>query len=208
MVAVLLAAGLTLQVYNNTALAGLPSTTTTSGFPISLRPHAYNNSAEATGTVTFPSYGDFVFQCNFSSSVVVGFVWFSDHEVCVHGAYTNDVHDRSSMDGSPAYPLLVTEAMDNMKMPIRIHIWTGANSAAAAAVDVQWQQVSGPTPTSTPPSHSSAAPRAAFQSIPTSALEPEVSLLEARRRSFQRNLLYVRCVDCCALCTVHWLTQG
>lgn len=50
------ALGMTLHVYNNTALAGLPiSTNTSAALPLTI--HSGKSSAEGTGMLTFPSYG-------------------------------------------------------------------------------------------------------------------------------------------------------
>ena len=50
------ALGMTLHMYNNTALAGVPiSTNTSAALPLVLA--TGNTSAEGTGMLTFPSYG-------------------------------------------------------------------------------------------------------------------------------------------------------
>ena len=123
----------------------------------------------------------FVFECNFSDAVTVAFVWVDDHEVCVHGAYTNDQHDRSSMDGSAAYPILITPSMNNKQMVLRVHFWTTTSGAGddtnlPATVDILWQQ-QGPDRNST------------FESLPLSALTPTLPRDELRRLALHKSLV-------------------
>ena len=126
-------------------------------------------------------FARFVFECNFSDAVTVAFVWVDDHEVCVHGAYTNDQHDRSSMDGSPAYPILISPSMNNKQMVLRVHFWTTESSAKddnklPATVDILWQQ-QGPDRNST------------FESLPLSALSSTLPRDEQRRRHLHKSLV-------------------
>ena len=118
------AGGLQLDAYNNTALSGAPSSTTIVASLGSLALPPALLSAEIRGQLTFPHDGRFGFECAFTGRVAVAFVWLDDHEVCVSGAYHNDVADRSSMDGSPAYPMVVdAAARANRVMNVRVQIW-------------------------------------------------------------------------------------
>ena len=172
-------AGLTLATFDNTALAGEPvETTVVPSLSLHLaKPLPF--SAELTGQVEFPGPGRYNIECNFSTSVAIGFVWLDDHEVCVRGAYSNSVTDRSSMDGSPAYPLIISEQMANLKQVVKVQIWTtDATLADPAELDVFWRSCGSGNCTA-----------GQLQPIAGSALSPGLPALEQKRRAFQRPLL-------------------
>jgi hypothetical protein len=81
--------GLTLNVYDNTALAGVPvSTSVVDGASLSLPGSKYDGawSAELVGSITFPSGsgGTYEFDCSFANTTMA-FVWVDGHLVCQDG---------------------------------------------------------------------------------------------------------------------------
>eukprot|EP01052_Picozoa_sp_SAG31_P052602 SAG31_NODE_13059_length_896_cov_0.797992_2_plen_174_part_01 len=87
--------GLTLRVFNNTALAGAPVSTTvlpSADFSLPASSHRGAWSAELVGTLLFPPApgGLYNFSCEFVGSTL-GFVWIDGHRVCSDGnAYGKD----------------------------------------------------------------------------------------------------------------------
>eukprot|EP00966_Prymnesium_polylepis_P188131 4360210-Prymnesium_polylepis.1 len=173
--------GLLLDVFSNTALSGVPASTsvTPSLAPLRISGVAAGPfSAEVTGVLTFPQYGRYNFECAFTG-VAAAFVWVSDHQVCVSGAYDNVRSDRSSMDGSPAYPLISSAEMRNANMTLRIQLWSNASASSdPTSVHVRWRVCSG--------GDCSAVP---LQEIPQTALTPRTPPLEQRRAQLQRSLV-------------------
>ena len=142
-------------------------------------------SAEIRGQLTYPHDGRFGFECSFSGGVAVAFVWLDDHEVCVAGAYANGRLDRSSMDGSPSYPMIVDQsARANRVMNVRVQMW-GNGSAAAMGLDVRWRDCGTATGTAWGGNCSGTAPAP----IPAASLSTTLAPLEQRRRALQRPML-------------------
>ena len=121
-----------------------------------------------TQELEFPHDGRFAFECSFGQGTV-GFVWIDDHQVCDAGAYMNSKYDRSSMDGSPEYPLVVSQyENNNTRAHVRAHIWTN-QTGNSLSLDVKWRICSGTW------YGNCTAPES---SIPSAALSPTIPLLE------------------------------
>lgn len=176
-------AGLTLRTFNNTALAGEPSAI---AIIPSLAIHISQDepfSAEAYGQLTFPAAGRYNIECNISEGATIAFVWLDDHEVCVHGAYDNPETDRSSMDGSPAYPLVISDQMANQKQVVRVQLWSPNSTVATPAdISVFWRPCSCS-------SHRNCTCPGELAPIPGSSLTAGLPALEQRRRAFQQPIV-------------------
>ncbi len=175
--------GLAQRVFNNTALSGQPSATS---IVPSLSLHLSQEepfSAEVTGVLTFPATGRYNIECNISAGATIAFVWLDDHEVCVSGAYDNGITDRSSMDGSPAYPLIITDQMANSKQVVRIQLWSPNSTVSTPAeITVLWR-------TCSCSSHRNCSCPGELTEIPGSALTPDLPALEQQRRAFQKPIV-------------------
>jgi len=149
--------GLNVSLFENSGLAGPPSTsfiehdTSRLTFP----PHAL--SAIVSGTLTFPSLGTYQFECDFRA-LNVAFVWIDGHLLCQDGAYNTSA-------GSTDNPLPVRRVKS---FAFRIHVYKDAGSLATVAV--RWGKQSEPD----------------FQPVPTSALSAHLSLAEQERDAIQR----------------------
>ena len=193
--------GITLASYDNSVLHGTPRSAAIVPTLAPLRVDMSTRSAEALGMLTYPSAGAWAFECTFGGSIRAAFVWLDDHQVCVFGAYDNQAQDRSSIDGSPGYPLIAKSA--NTSSVLRIQFWGGSSTAASASsssnssagdedmtVAVQWRQCAPAAALASSPSSSyfncSGAP---LTNIPAEALTPSLPPNEIRRRALQRQML-------------------
>ena len=133
--------------------------------------------------MSFPAVGRYNIECNISAGATIAFVWLDDHQVCVQGAYDNPETDRSSMDGSPAYPLIISEPMANKKQVIRVQMWSpNSTLSMPAVINVFWRPCSCS-------SHRNCTCPGELAEIPGSALTAELPPLEHHRRGFQQPIV-------------------
>jgi hypothetical protein len=184
------APGLSLAVYNNTALASEPieqRTVPGFSFEVPLRA-AQAMSAELTGTMTVQAGAKYSFNCSFGAAHF-GALHVDDHLVCQHGANVDVIltpgqkggkgcggggghHTCSGIDN----PLPI---MSRKELPVRLQVLHNpalrgpASSSSLLVVDVNVSSV--PV--------ISAEPQAGFE------LAPELPSLERQRRTMQRGLL-------------------
>lgn len=115
--------GLTYHLYENAALAGIPSVTgTTETAELSLAPTRQQDgtndvcylSGELVGTATIDTDGLYTFECHFSATST-GWVWIDGHQVCGDGhAYV----PRDEIDN----PLPIRTTHRKQDYPFRVHI--------------------------------------------------------------------------------------
>ena len=79
------------------------------------------------------------------------------------------------MDGSPAYPLIVSDQMNNLKQTVRIQTWS--KPAAGASLTMLWRQCGATQGENC---------TGELRNIPGSALTTDLPPLEVRRRAFQQ----------------------
>ena len=109
--------GLTLSVFNNSALVGPPATTAVLPNGNITFAKAGPYSAQLLGTFAAAVGESYAFQCSFGPAVEIAFVYVDDHLVCSHGTYGAGVDS----------PL---PAMSKKELVVRAELF----GAAAAAV--------------------------------------------------------------------------
>jgi len=174
--AMLTTAGLRADFFDNSALHGPPSRTSSVhslDFQVPVR-----GSVELTGTLAYDEATYYAFDCTFGGGQLV-FVWVADHLVC----HTNPPfgNTESSTDGSPEYPL---PAKKGERAPVVVHVYSYAEagpvtSAGTANVTVRWAKLAAPM-------HAGATP--AYSPVPAGNLSPESSANELKRRALQSGL--------------------
>ena len=151
--------GLTLSTFDNTALAGTPTTTVVPGFSFDLT--APYGAAELTGTLTARPGDNYIFACDFGGAAF-GALHVDDHLVCQFGANAGSC----GPDGQPS-PCNGTDnplpTMARTALPVRLTVWTNG-TAARVRVD------------------------ASAKSGVALALGAELPPLEVRRRAMQAPL--------------------
>ena len=204
------ALGLKLEFFNNTALSGTsivspPGLSTT--FPLIFTPphNAIPFSARASGTLSLDALrtaslsrseqlnasssvaAAYAVECTFNGPLANAFVWIDDHLVCSFGGWRNNATDRSSIDGSPAYPLPLLPTTRNAST-VRIDVVSNGTTRSATplppcTVNLQWRPCG-----ATIDAGCWAAPPP-LQALPSGSLSPHIPPLEQRRLGFQRGLL-------------------
>eukprot|EP00051_Salpingoeca_urceolata_P014957 m.191191 g.191191 ORF g.191191 m.191191 type:complete len:939 (+) comp18245_c0_seq1:119-2935(+) len=105
--------GLTLRVYNNTALADDPMSASVVSEPSLSLDASRPWSAYVSGTITFPAPGVYKFDCSFVQTTMA-FVWVDGHTVCQDG----NVYDNPA--GSTDNPLPINRTLT---LPFRAHVY-------------------------------------------------------------------------------------
>jgi len=121
--------GLTLRVYDNTALAGEPIATSVVGGASIERAADTPFSAELSGTVTFPAPGVYNFSCAFEQSTL-GWVWIDGHQVC------GDGHAYTLVEGTYDNPLPITTTQRaGLTLPFRAHLYNDGAPTRTCAIE-------------------------------------------------------------------------
>ena len=179
MLSVLIATLSTLRVdtYPNVALHGKPTTTSIASLDnVTLSAFA-GSSAEISGRVHIAADSLFAFNCTFEGSQLV-FVWLDDHLICnTDPPFT---HAPKGNDGCPQNPLQLRKG-DTPH--VLVHVYsanlTSPASRDIAKIRVRWAMLAAPLAADATPT---------FGLIPSTALSPDSSALEMRRRTLQRGL--------------------
>ena len=120
--------GLMLRMYNNTALAGAPETTSVMGGASIEATASGAFSAELSGVITFPGPGIYNFSCEFVQSTL-GWVWVDGHQVC------GDGHAYTLVKGTFDNPLPITQQQRaGLTLPFRAHLYNDAKPTETCKV--------------------------------------------------------------------------
>ncbi len=175
------ASAVTINVFNNTALAGVPvSNDTAPSLELSIERLGSAFSIELVSQLAFPTAPAFyAFSCAgaFDASVVLGFVWVDDHLVCSTGAYQPA---NGSFDGSVFNPIYRRPGVVRAAV-VRAHLLVGpaAEPASRLLFSLPWCEMSAP------------GGACAFAPIPGAQLGPPgLPPAEAQRVALQRGLAH------------------
>lgn len=186
--------GVTLSIFNNTALAGAPSTTKTlDTFSVTIPSSGAPFSAEAVAALSLPGEegGLFTFSCEFTG-VTTAFFWVDDHLVCQSGAYEwgkdgNDtdatlhglskrsglvVRLRLMYNGSTPQPEALARATGAQRTAPRGSDGGAQGGGASVSAGVTWR----------------VWPSAGYVPLPTTLLTTALPAVEVQRASLQDSL--------------------
>ena len=134
------ASGLTMTTFENSAMAGTPSTNlTVPSLDLTVPFSKTVGSAEVVGTLTFSKATMYAFECTFDEGIMA-FVWIRDHLVC-HTRPIPFGNTPSSTDGCPEYPLPVKAGQVD---PLVLHVYALNATTGPSKISVQWAELEAP----------------------------------------------------------------
>eukprot|EP00927_Polykrikos_kofoidii_P055109 TRINITY_DN4941_c0_g1_i1.p1 TRINITY_DN4941_c0_g1~~TRINITY_DN4941_c0_g1_i1.p1 ORF type:complete len:926 (+),score=102.55 TRINITY_DN4941_c0_g1_i1:35-2812(+) len=159
--------GVTVSFFSNSGLSGIP-------FDVKVVPDtseivaAGNDtlSVSISGTVTFPSSGLWRFDCKFKHTAVA-FFWVDGHLLCQDGNVYNATVDTTDN------PLPIRS---RRSFALRAHLYKNLRSSEPISMAVRWAHQDTPN-----------EPRSQMLPIPSSALDPVLSVNERRRDALQAS---------------------